>query len=475
MLLIKLHTYRTITYVKGLKNVKLEVTPEVVEQGHEAILRCSYELEDEPLYSLKFYRGEHEFYRYSPNERPQTKIFNFSWIEVDLHTEDFCVRVIPRVIVFSVDALATADTHLSFMPARSPALNTPLCLAYKFAPLPDCVAMKLADAQQQQQQQRAVRGIHGRASTLSMPLKSVHYSRSGELKLRCNAKIADMYDEWSELRLGSSRQREPVPASGILPASSQLYLIENTLVEVPDSGYGESENVTNRASFSLARRMQSGDERSNKDIALLMILSLGCDALASAEAVVFSRARANNMLYLNFALALSALLVLLRSDGAASWKKRDDKTRCPRVKAMRNFNVTEFLGSWNVVQYYASSEEAITYRCMRAELSVMPESAEVTMNFTYSFADDPINEQLVGNITWTIPAPESPAHWVHAEKPYEGVYNTYILDSDYQSWALLMHCAEKSKTPRYLSSFIMSRKTNLTNNVITYLREKLPR
>ncbi|XP_014225625.1 apolipoprotein D [Trichogramma pretiosum] len=206
-----------------------------------------------------------------------------------------------------------------------------------------------------------------------------------------------------------------------------------------------------------------------------MILSLGCDALASVEAVVSSRARANDMLYLNFALALSALLVLLRSDGAASWKKRDDKTRCPRVKAMRNFNVTEFLGSWNVVQYYASSEEAITYRCMRAELSVMPESAEVTMNFTYSFADDPINEQLVGNITWTIPAPESPAHWVHAEKPYEGVYNTYILDSDYQSWALLMHCAEKSKTPRYLSSFIMSRKTNLTNNVITYLREKLPR
>lgn len=57
----------------------------------------------------------------------------------------------------------------------------------------------------------------------------------------------------------------------------------------------------------------------------------------------------------------------------------------------------------------------------------------------------------------------------------EGVYNTYVLDSDYKSWALLMHCAEQSKTPRYLSSFIMSREPSLGTNVISYLREKLPR
>ena len=57
----------------------------------------------------------------------------------------------------------------------------------------------------------------------------------------------------------------------------------------------------------------------------------------------------------------------------------------------------------------------------------------------------------------------------------EGVYNTYVIDSDYKSWALLMHCAEKSKSPRYLSSFIMSREASLGANVISYLREKLPR
>jgi len=57
----------------------------------------------------------------------------------------------------------------------------------------------------------------------------------------------------------------------------------------------------------------------------------------------------------------------------------------------------------------------------------------------------------------------------------EGVYNTYVLDSDYKSWALLLHCAEKSKSPRYLSSLVMSRQPILAPNVVTYLREKLPR
>lgn len=57
----------------------------------------------------------------------------------------------------------------------------------------------------------------------------------------------------------------------------------------------------------------------------------------------------------------------------------------------------------------------------------------------------------------------------------EGVYNTYVMDSDYISWALLLHCAEKSKVPRYLSSFIMSREPALGVNVISYLKDKLPR
>lgn len=37
------------------------------------------------------------------------------------------------------------------------------------------------------------------------------------------------------------------------------------------------------------------------------------------------------------------------------------------------------------------------------------------MNFTYTFTDDPAAETLYGNITWEIPNPNRPSHWVHAE------------------------------------------------------------
>ncbi|KAK9882217.1 hypothetical protein WA026_019731 [Henosepilachna vigintioctopunctata] len=155
-------------------------------------------------------------------------------------------------------------------------------------------------------------------------------------------------------------------------------------------------------------------------------------------------------------------------------KKYEDKEKCPKVKAIRNFLLEELLGKWYVIEYYASSEEALSYRCMRADFTTTS-LQDVTMNFTYSFTDDPINEILVGNITWTIPSLGRPAHWVHSEDTYEGVYNTYVLDSDYKSWALLLHCAEKKKVPRYLSSFIMSRKPTLGINEKAYLRDKLPR
>ncbi|XP_056634829.1 apolipoprotein D [Diorhabda sublineata] len=176
-----------------------------------------------------------------------------------------------------------------------------------------------------------------------------------------------------------------------------------------------------------------------------------------------------------FLIILFSLFVIVTIKTALARRNRpEDKTKCPEVRAIRNFDLQEMLGDWYVIEYYASSEEALSYRCMRAEFT-MSTFENINMNFTYSFVDDPINEILIGNISWIMPNPEVPAHWIHSEDTYEGVYNTYVLDSDYTSWALLLHCAEKSKVPRYLSSFIMSREPILGNNVVSYLRDKLPR
>lgn len=135
------------------------------------------------------------------------------------------------------------------------------------------------------------------------------------------------------------------------------------------------------------------------------------------------------------------------------------------------------------------------------------------MNFTYAYIYDGDNDSLNGNITWKIVNFADSSHWKHVEEPTckfksivfhyscsefvyldEGVYNTYVIDTDYESWSLvefdcnfaklknlrfslnfqIMHCAEKEKFPRYLSALMMSRNQRLGTNVKAFLREKLP-
>lgn len=72
--------------VGGLRATDLRISPPVVQRGNDTTLACLYELTDAPLYSVKWYRGRHEFYRYSPTENPTTKIFPFAGINVDVST-----------------------------------------------------------------------------------------------------------------------------------------------------------------------------------------------------------------------------------------------------------------------------------------------------------------------------------------------------------------------------------------------------
>lgn len=68
----------------GIRGVSLEVDPPSVRRGQYATFICSYELDGTPLYSVKFYRGVHEFYRYSPSELPTSKVFPYPGFNVDV-------------------------------------------------------------------------------------------------------------------------------------------------------------------------------------------------------------------------------------------------------------------------------------------------------------------------------------------------------------------------------------------------------
>ncbi|KAL1491236.1 hypothetical protein ABEB36_011862 [Hypothenemus hampei] len=71
-----------IGVVSCLKNVKLKV-PRAVVRGQDAVLQCHYDLEGDKLYSVKWYRGNFEFFRYSPGENPKIKQFKLRGLNVN--------------------------------------------------------------------------------------------------------------------------------------------------------------------------------------------------------------------------------------------------------------------------------------------------------------------------------------------------------------------------------------------------------
>uniref|UniRef100_A0A1B6CGQ9 Ig-like domain-containing protein n=1 Tax=Clastoptera arizonana TaxID=38151 RepID=A0A1B6CGQ9_9HEMI len=63
-----------VSLTSGLRNVRARV-PQAVRRGDSAILFCDFDLEGDKLYSVKWYKGRHEFYRFTPREKPAMKVF----------------------------------------------------------------------------------------------------------------------------------------------------------------------------------------------------------------------------------------------------------------------------------------------------------------------------------------------------------------------------------------------------------------
>lgn len=58
--------------------------PQAVKAGGNLQIVCDYDLEGAQLYSIKFYQGEEEFYRFVPKESPPTRVFPRPGIQVDV-------------------------------------------------------------------------------------------------------------------------------------------------------------------------------------------------------------------------------------------------------------------------------------------------------------------------------------------------------------------------------------------------------
>lgn len=61
--------------------------PQAVKRGSNALFTCNYDMENDTLYSVKWYKGKREFYRYTPKENPAMKVFAMtSGLNVEVST-----------------------------------------------------------------------------------------------------------------------------------------------------------------------------------------------------------------------------------------------------------------------------------------------------------------------------------------------------------------------------------------------------
>lgn len=66
-----------------MKDVEVKI-PHAVSVGDTVFLQCRFNLEGEPLYTVKWYKGQKEFYRFIPKELPNTQVFPLPGVKVDV-------------------------------------------------------------------------------------------------------------------------------------------------------------------------------------------------------------------------------------------------------------------------------------------------------------------------------------------------------------------------------------------------------
>lgn len=76
--------FSLLTGAGGLRTIELRITPRVVQRGKNVTMACMYQLHDYGIYSVKWYKGAQEFYRYSPLESPTTRVLPVNGVKVDV-------------------------------------------------------------------------------------------------------------------------------------------------------------------------------------------------------------------------------------------------------------------------------------------------------------------------------------------------------------------------------------------------------
>ncbi|XP_017013981.2 uncharacterized protein beat-Ia isoform X2 [Drosophila takahashii] len=112
----------TLELAEALRDVRVRV-PHAVRRSEKAILKCFYDIEDDSLYSVKWYKGRREFYRYTPKETPPMKVFHFPGVKVKRVSSN------ESQVVLDAVTMATSGKYSCEVSADAPSFHTLIAAA----------------------------------------------------------------------------------------------------------------------------------------------------------------------------------------------------------------------------------------------------------------------------------------------------------------------------------------------------------
>ncbi|XP_020286415.1 uncharacterized protein LOC109856021 [Pseudomyrmex gracilis] len=225
----------------GLREVRIQI-PMAVRKGETGTLNCWYDTEGDPLYAVKWYKGNQEFYRYAPNENPAIKTFPIENLTVK-KTESNATQVVLTKLEleaageYSCEVSADAPSfHTATRSAKMNVVELPSempsiqglkrkyrvdetlrlnCTSDRSKPAAN-LTWYINDRQPLKSYVRTyspnsldTNDLDGQISQIGLQFLVTHdHFISGKLKIRCSASIYDIY--WQSTEVSAEEDRPKV-------------------------------------------------------------------------------------------------------------------------------------------------------------------------------------------------------------------------------------------------------------------------
>ncbi|XP_050320480.1 uncharacterized protein LOC126753252 isoform X3 [Bactrocera neohumeralis] len=212
--------------------------PNHIMRFKSAVLGCRYNLDGESLYSVKWYKDGHEFYRYVPRDKPPGQAFPLPGVNVDVRNSTDTKVTLRRVTLMSTgvykcevsgeapafNTVSESETMTVVMTPNHGPKVTGGRLSYQIGDVirmnctsgpskPVChlswfINGEPANRSYLKQYEKYVVGREGLEMArlgLEFRVKGIHF-QDGEIKMKCVAKISSLYWQSNEASVQSDRQ-----------------------------------------------------------------------------------------------------------------------------------------------------------------------------------------------------------------------------------------------------------------------------